>query len=225
MNGKASITIFTDPMMGLSYEMEPVMERLETAYRGRLELRHCMSLLVPDIHRFMTAEELALPEDACFAQYNRRLATIYKSEERISDRPICMDGFHLFDAAHTTTKPLCLAYKAAQIAAPERADVFLSRLRIATCVECRQTTRWDVIYDVARESGIDAERLRQPIENGQADAALADDLRLTASLGIHSLPAYLLQYQGKAMLLQTFSYDDFVAAIHEISDGQLTETH
>lgn len=219
---KVSITIFTDPMMGLSYEMEPVMERLRGQYREQVEFHYCMGLLVPDIHRFMTAEELALPQEEGFAQYNRRLAGIYQREEEIGGVPIHMEGFHLFDAQHTTTRPLCLAVKAAQIIAPDRAEEFLHRLRRATCAEGRQTTSWAVIEEIAGESGIGRKPLRECVADGQADAALERDLALGAALGIYSLPAYLIRCREKALILQSFSYADFVRAIQRVSDGQVT---
>ena len=40
-------------------------------------------------------------------------------------------------------------------------------------------------------------------------------------LGIRFLPSYLIQYGEKALLIQIFSYDDFVFAIDEISDRKI----
>ena len=60
--------------------------------------------------------------DAGIQRYCRRLAGIYKSEESIGGLPINMEGFCLFDATHRSSRPLCLAYKAAQLASPEKAD-------------------------------------------------------------------------------------------------------
>ena len=40
MDDKIILTVFTDPMMGLSYESEPIMERLEKEYAGRIEIRY-----------------------------------------------------------------------------------------------------------------------------------------------------------------------------------------
>lgn len=58
---KIIITAFTDPMMGLSYESEPIMERLEREYGNRIEFRYVMSLLVRDISDFMRTEVLKKP--------------------------------------------------------------------------------------------------------------------------------------------------------------------
>ena len=46
-----------------------------------------------------------------------------------------MDGFRLFDAEHRSSRPLCLAYKAAQLADPDKADAFLTALRYSGTAE------------------------------------------------------------------------------------------
>lgn len=121
MGGKITVTVFTDPMMGLSYESEPIMERLQKEYAGRIEFRYVMSLLVKDVSDFMTPEERAMGPEAGIQRYCMRLAGIYKSEEAIGGLPINMEGFRLFDAAHRSSRPLCLAYKAAQLTDPGKA--------------------------------------------------------------------------------------------------------
>ena len=58
--GKAIITTFTDPMMGLSYESEPVFRKLETHFEGQIEFRCVMAGLVRDVSDFMTPEERSM---------------------------------------------------------------------------------------------------------------------------------------------------------------------
>ena len=43
-----------------------------------------------------------------------------------------------------------------------------------------------------------------------------EDLDLTHRLGIHSLPSYLVQYKDKALLMQSFDYQDFSDAIKKM---------
>ena len=122
---KIILTTFTDPMMGLSYEQEPVYEKLAAHYGGQLEFRYVMAGLVRDVSDFMLPLELSLPAAEGIRQYNKRLAGIYKDEEPIGGLPINMEGFHLFDENHRSSYPLCIAYKAAQLAAPQKADACL----------------------------------------------------------------------------------------------------
>ena len=142
---KVIITAFTDPMMGLSYESEPIMERLQKEYSGKIEFRYVMGLLVRDVSEFMTPAERTMEPEAGIRRYCERLAGIYKSEESIGGLPINMDGFCLFDTEHRSSKPLNLAYKAAQFAAPEKADAFLVALRHATVIYSLPTTHFNII--------------------------------------------------------------------------------
>ncbi len=195
------LTTFTDPMMGLSYECEPVYEQLASHYQGQIVFKYVMSGLVRDLSDFMLPEEIALPPEEGIRVYNRRLAGIYKSEEPIGGLPMNMDSFHLFDAAHRSSYPLCVAYKAAQLADTEKADAYLNRLRRATILEGRQTTLDEELISIAAEVGIDRSLFRQHYTDGSAQAAFRKDLEYTHSLGIRGLPACLVQCGNQAALV------------------------
>ena len=214
---KIILTTFTDPMMGLSYEQEPVYEKLAAHFGDRLVFRYVMSGLVRDVSDFMLPEERALPAEEGIRLYNRRLARIYKGEEGIGGLPINMDGFHLFDADHRSSSPLCIAYKAAEICCPEKAFSFLLKLRRATIVETRQTTKTDELISIAEEAGLDKAQCRRAFEDGRASEAFQKDLELTRSLGIRQLPTVLIQYGEKAVLVNGMaSYEAFVNTIDKL---------
>lgn len=217
MKDKILISVFTDPMMGLSYESEPVRERLEAAFTGRIAFDYVMALLVRDVADFMLPEELALGREKGIEVYNRRLAQIYKSEESIGGLPINMDGFALFSAEYPSSRPLNLAYHAAKLVAPEKTDAFLHKLRRATIVERRKTTRTEELAAVAEESGISKECFFAEFNGDKAKTALECDLERVARLGIRGLPAYLVEYSGKSVLINGLArYEHFVAAIAEV---------
>ena len=221
MEDKIILTVFTDPMMGLSYESEPSLEQLQREYGGQLSIRYVMSVLVRDVADFMTPEERAMEPEAGIRRYCMRLAQIYKSEESIGGLPINMEGFRLFDTEHRSSKPLCHAYKAAQLAAPDKADEFLTALRHATVLECRPTTHEEEILWVVRKVGIEEESFSRYLHDGSAEAALEQDLTFTRSLGIRSLPTYLLQHEDRALLLQSFDYRDFDRAISRLTADRI----
>lgn len=77
-----------------------------------------MSCLVPDVYRLVDPRDLTLGRKTAIERYNRRLAKSYEDEEAISEMPINMEGFCLFDTEHTSSTPLNLAYKAAQLTDP-----------------------------------------------------------------------------------------------------------
>ena len=180
-----------------------------------------MGLLVRDISDFMTPEERSLKPEEGIPRYCQRLAQIYKSEESIGGLPINMDGFCLFDKEHRSSNPLNLAYKAARLADPEKADAFLVALRHATVIDCLPTTHFDIIMKVVRDTGIDEGSFIRHYQDGSAEAALNEDLAFARRLGIHSLPAYLMQYKDKAIIIQSFEYHDFSDAIKSLIHPRL----
>ena len=82
---KIILTTFTDPMMGLSYETEPVYEALKDYFEDRIVFRYAMAGLVRDVGDFMTPEELAMPEEQGLLVYNKRLAGILALSRNVGD--------------------------------------------------------------------------------------------------------------------------------------------
>lgn len=210
-----SITTFTDPMMGLSYECEPTYDRLAERFGPRLSFSYAMVVLVRDVSDFMTPEELGLPPAEGVARYDARLARIYLSEEPIGGLPMNMEGFCLFDEEHRSSRPLCLAYEAVRLVCPERAEAFLRRLRRATILEGRPTTHEDVLLAVAREAGVDEGSYLRALRCGAAERALAADERLAASLGVSGLPMCLVRGVAGSALVSPLAGIDALADVVE----------
>ena len=221
MSEKIIITTFTDPMMGLSWECEPIFRKLETHFAGQIEFHTVMALLVRNVRDFMTPDELALKPGEGIRRYNVRLAKIYESEEPIRGMPINMTDFHLFSVEQPSSLPLNLAYHAARLTDAENAERFLYNLRYATVVDCRPTTQTEELLAVARKTGIDVDTFLRHIHDGSAAESLEQDLRVWQGTGVHSLPAYIIQCGERAALLQSFDYMDFVSAIEKLSSGSI----
>lgn len=214
------ITVFTDPMMGLSYESEPVFRKLESHFGDLIVVRHSMGLLVRDVRDWIDRDEFAADERKAVEDYNMRLADIYRNEESLGGLPINMDGFRLFSRERRSSYPLNLAFKAAELAAPAAAGRFLYNMRFATIAETRPTTMWNEIVRVARMTGIDEEAFTACYEDGSAEAALDRDLAKLRALGFNRLPSYVLEYGAKrAHIQQLIGYEGLVYAIAHITGG------
>ena len=83
-------------------------------------------------------------------------------------------------------------------------------------VDCLPTTHFDIIKKIVRDAGIDEESFIRHYQDGSAEASLNEDLAFARSLGIRLLPAYLIQYKNKALLMQSFDHQDFSDAIRNI---------
>ena len=102
MDDKISLVTFTDPMMGLSYECEPIFRKLETHFAGKIEFHYIMSLLVRDVYELVDPDDLKFGKEVAIKNYNAKLAEIYRLEEDLGGLPINMDGFNLFSVNETS---------------------------------------------------------------------------------------------------------------------------
>lgn len=168
-----------------------------------MKIDYVMSGLVRDISDFMKAIELSLPEEEGIIAHNKRLAIIYKSEESIGGRPINMNDFHLFDKEHRSSYPLNIAYEAVKLIDEAKAETFLSALAHATIVETRLTTKIEEILKVAEKVGVDIDVFKECLNNEEAKKAFQKDLEYRTSLGIYSLPAYLIQRNEKSIIVKS----------------------
>ena len=76
---KVTILTFTDPMMGLSYESEPVFRKLETHFGGSINFKYLMSVLVKNVYDLVDPSDLSVSKEFALRNYNARLAKIYES--------------------------------------------------------------------------------------------------------------------------------------------------
>ena len=219
---KLTIQIFTDPMMGLSYESEPVFRTLETHYPGMLEFRYRMGLLVRDVMDFIDPADLRFGKAEAIRRYNKRLAQIYEEEEPIGGLPINMEGFHLFSVTESSSLPMNLAYKAVERLAPEMAERFLYQLRYATIVETRPTTRMEENLRVVRLLDIPVDIFENAFHAVETMKALSEDIKDHMVLNVCTLPTYVMEYAGRRMVIpRLIGYEDFSKAIEGITDGSL----
>lgn len=220
---KPTITTFTDPMMGLSYQSEPFFRQLETHYPNQLNFKTVMGGLVQNVYDWLDSEELnRLGEKQAIERYNQRLAKIYESEQGITGLPIKMLKLDLFSPERTSSLPLNLAYKAVELTEKAKAETFLYYLRYATIVDVRPTTDLAEILNVVRQTGIDEQRFLQHYQNGSAQRQLDNDLAYKQRLGVRGLPAYLFEYADKCLLINgVLNFEQFSHIISQLSNGQL----
>ena len=222
MSNKVTILTFTDPMMGLSYECEPIFRKLETHFDGDVEFKYLMGVLVKDVYDLVNPADLSVSKEIALKNYNAKLAKIYESEEDITGMPINMTNFQLFSVEHTSSLPLNLAYKAAQLVNESKSDLFLYNLRYATIVECRPTTQTEEILRVVRATGIDEEKFLEHFNGDTSKSALNLDLQFAYRIGIRTLPAYLIEYNGEAALFQELlGYEAFVQIINKLTNSAI----
>lgn len=175
-----------------------------------------MAGLVRDVSDFMTQEELSMNPEKGIKAYNKRLAKIYLEEEAVGGLPMNMENFHLFDTEHRSSFPLDIAFHAARLSAGDKAEKYLYNLRRATILYGKQTTKFEELAEVARQTGIDERKFTENFKNGNAEAAFKKDLQFARSLKIRTLPSYLIKTEKSSLLVCSMpSYDEFLVLVEK----------
>lgn len=136
--------------------------------------------------------------------------------------PVKPEGFHLFSNEFPSTYPQNIAYKAAQLVDPTKADAYLRRIREATLTEVKVTSDPDVLIELACEVGLERAAFSKALKSKEAEQAFHEDLRLNHEAGVEVFPSFLVEADGRQALLKGFNaFEDFEKVIGELTDGSL----
>ena len=214
------ITNFTDPVCVWCWGTEPVIRALETHYPDQIEFRYVMGGLVDNIDNF------ADPGNGISAGSqgaNDQIMSHWLESSPRHGMPINAEGFHLFSQAHPSTYPQNIAYKAAQLADPDKADFFLRRLREATLTEGKVTSDPDVLIELASEAGVDISGFIKALRSGDAEKKFKTDLAITGISGVRGFPSFSIKTsEAREVLLRGYkTYEDFREVISYLTDDSL----
>lgn len=217
---KVIITNFTDPLCTWCWGLEPMFRKLETHFPGEIEFRYVMGGLVENI------EEKWDPANgighADIPRINHQIEAHWLDASRRHGMPVKGTGFNLFSREYPSTYPQNIAYKAAQMVDAKKADKFLRRMREASAAEYLMTSHPEVLDTLAKEIGLDLEKFHKYLEDGSAEQAFREDLKLTRAFGVTGFPTCLVSYGDKQILLRGYNdYATFVEVIEMASDGKL----
>lgn len=218
--GKVTITNFTDPVCTWCWGSEPVLRTLETHFPGQIALRYVMGGLVENVNHFRDASNDI--GSSSMAETNQQIVKHWLEAAQRHGMPVEGKNFALFSQDYPSTYPQNIAYKAAQQSDPEKADLFLRRMREATAVEAQVTGREDVLISLAAEVGLNIPLFIASLKDGSAEQAFLRDLELTRSLGVRGFPTFMVAYGDKQIMLRGYNtYPAFAAVITALSSGQL----
>lgn len=217
---KIIIYNFTDPVCTWCLGMEPVFRKMELAFKEAVELRYICGGLVKDYREMADPFTGVLSENEKF--FNRQVAKHWEKASERHGMPVKAEGFSLFSKEYPSTYPQNIAYKAALMASPKKADLFLYYMRTGVSSEGRLISREEVQLEIAGECGINENRFLTALRDGTAEAAFYEDLRLAARFGVSGFPSFLLEHGGVNYSLHGYQpYSVFERAIYKITEGRL----
>jgi len=75
-------------------------------------------------------------------------------------------------------------------------------------------SRWEVLQQAAKEAGLDAEEMREQVEQGKFTALVSEQVRQAAELGIDGVPTYILN--DRYAIVGAQPYEVFEQALKQL---------
>ena len=153
---------------------------------------------------------------------NRMVASHWDEASQVHGMPVNSKDFNLFSDDHPSTYPLNIAYKAVQLVDEELANIYLRLLREETIANGRKTNRKEVLIELANDVGVDIVGFIERLEDGSAEAAFNEDLKMTSAYWVMGFPAFLIRYHEKELLLRGFqSFERINKVISSMTKGEV----
>ncbi len=209
MENYLEIIEFNDPLCTWCYGSEPILTKLLYRFPEQIKLSFVMGGLVRDIREWYDSRN---PDADPIEANNKNLPLSWLESSKRHGMPVITEGFKLFSNEYPSSFPQNIAVKAAQFEGDEIAAKFLRRLRFATILEGKVTSRLDVLIEIASEVGLNLSSFISHIEDGSAERAFEEDRYAVQQYQIKGFPAFMVKYKDKQVLMRSFqTYEDFLA--------------
>lgn len=225
---KLRITVFADPVCTWCWGSVPVLRAIEYRLDKNVDIEYVMCGMIEDIRTFVN-RRLQIGGDTALS--NRNMMKAWLEASVVHGMPVKEQGFHLFSEQYPSTFPQNIAYVAAKLCCAHRvgengdiarANRFLRRVQQATAVEAMQTSRPEVLADLAAVEGFDPEEFRQTMDSDAAKIAFADDRERARHYDVKDFPTFLIEYDGRETILRGYTtYNAFVKEILELGKGDI----
>lgn len=176
--GEYHLVYFADPMCSWCYGFAPVIRAVADIFGDRLPVDLVMGGLRAGNTLPMRDKDKDYIRDA-WTRVNE--ASGQPFDYAFLDR----DGF-VYD-----TEPACRAVVAVRALAPGKALHFKERVSTAFYAEGRDTTRQEVLADIAGEAGLDRSRFEAAFASPGIRDATDQDFTSARQLGIHGFPTLI----------------------------------
>lgn len=168
------IIYFTDPICSSCWGIEPHLRKLKLEYGNILEIEYRMGGLLADWS--YNSGGISKPSDV--AHHWDEVSAYY-------DMPI--DGDVWLEDPLASSYPPSIAFKAAQLQNEAKAILFMRRIREMVFLEKKNITKWEHIDKAAKETGLDATKLKSDYDT-KAKELFEADLALAQQLGVRGFP-------------------------------------
>lgn len=203
-----TIDYYTDVLCIWAWIAQRRIEELESRWGSEIRLvHHCVSVFADTESKMATQWRERGGFDG-FADHVRTAAANYESA------PVHPDLWHRVRPKTSANAHLLL--KAAELShSPEAAVTLAAAIRRAFFVEARDIGRLAELMDIAAGTELETDRLREPLNEGSAMAALFSDYARCETLGIRGSPSWVMN-DGRQVLYGNLGYRILNANVEEL---------
>ncbi|OMQ10396.1 ClpXP adapter SpxH family protein [[Flexibacter] sp. ATCC 35103] len=173
-NKPVKIIYYTDPICSSCWGIEPQLRKLKLEYGDYIDIDYRMGGLLPDWS--YNSGGISKPADVA-----------HHWDEASLHYEMPIDGNVWLEDPLDSSYPSCIAVKAAQIQDKEKAVKFMRVLREKLYLEKKNISKWEIIADAAKITGLNIQKLKEDYE-GDAKKLFQDDLNLAKTLGVRGFP-------------------------------------
>lgn len=216
---KITIYQFTDPVCVWCWGNEPVMRAIDYLYGNKVGVEYIMGGLIEEI---TTLYDLKGSKRQIIERANAIMAEHWLSASERHGMPVNTRHMALFSERYPSSFPQSIAYEAARRIDATAAKRLLRRIREATFVEARRTSKIDVLIELAAEVGIDAARFIDEYTTGEAQNDFSQSRMKCRRNGITGFPSYLIKNASTKISLGGYqNISTFHTIIGRLSEGKI----
>lgn len=201
------VMYFTDPICSSCWGIEPQLRKLKLEYGQQVAIEYHMGGLLPDWS--YNSGGISKPSDV--AGHWDEVSAHYQM-------PI--DGDVWLEDPLDSSYPPSIAFKAAQMQDPQKALVFLRRIREMVFLEKKNITRWEHLESAATYASLDPLKMKTDMAD-RAKLLFQEDLQMARLLGVRGFPTLFFQddYGNRQVVYGFRAYQDYEKALKTMVPG------
>ena len=171
-------------MCSWCWAFKPTWDRVKEALLGQVKVNYLLGGLAPESNQPMPIETRK------YVKGNWK-----RIQEMIPDTRFNYD-FWTSCEPRRSTYPACRAVISAKQQHPDFENLMIYGIQKSYYLEAQNPSNDDVLINIAESLGLDTDKFRIDLKSSQINEILLDEIKLTRSMDINSIPSLALKING-----------------------------
>jgi len=171
-------------MCSWCWAFKPTWDRVKEVLLGKVEVVYLLGGLAPDSNQPMPIETRE------YVKGNWK-----RIQEMIPDTRFNYDCWTSCEPKRSTY-PACRAVICAKQQHPDFENLMIYSIQKSYYLEAQNPSNEDVLINIAKKLGLDTDKFKIDLKSSKVNEILLDEIKLTRSMNINSMPSLVLQING-----------------------------